>query len=291
MKNNTGIDYKNAVKAKYEAEKSGEFHAFLENPSPAELRELCLVKFDNGLNKTDEGIFRIYFKINETDGLRNAIHNYHVPNFKPLWLFLTGRNKSTSIRNLNMIAVLVDFNPRPYNKFLKGATDVESTNDSIIDEGIIKAPDKLIVENPLGVIFKKPRNLKKSFALVIGALLIVFSICYTAKGYILPEKQCMQWQNDHYEPVDCLDETDSVYFPAPVIPIDLRVKDFRKLPVCDTTIPFFAAGKPIVWYCKISNDSLEYFNGPGLGSHPICEKALHPITNYMINTYIKKQKP
>lgn len=291
MMNNTENDYRNAIKAKYQIEKTGDFHGFLENPSPAQLREFCLLKFDNGLNKIDEAIFRIYFKTNETDNLREAIYNYHIPKFKSVQSFLAEENKKTNIQNLNLIAVLVDFNPRPYNKFNKGAFSVESTNDIKTEIGNaiggIKSPSNLFVGNPIGVMLDKPKsNLKKKIAIGICIIVVVLSVGYTTKQFILPKKQCMQWQNDHYEPIDCQSQTkDSIHF-GEIEALNEKLLDFRKIEV-NKNFPFFKDGKAIVWYCKISPDELEYFNGNGNGYHPITGKTLHPITKHMITKYVK----
>ncbi|WP_291151823.1 hypothetical protein [Flavobacterium sp. UBA7680] len=297
MKNNTENDYRNAIKAKYEIEKSGDFHGFLENPSPAQLREFCLLKFDNGLNKIDEAIFRIYFKVNETENLREAIYNYHIPKFKSVQSFLIEENKKTNIQNLNLIAVLVDFNPRPYNKFSKGdSTDhtndikTEDSNALEVNKEIdtLKNRDTLFVRNPIGVPIDKPKSsLKKKVAIGICTIVFVFSVGYTTKQFILPAKECMQWQNDHYELVDCNSEINSLYSEATIEPKDEKVLDLKKIEVCDTTT-FFRGEKAVVWYCKINADELEYFNGIGDGHHPILDKALHPITKHMIEKYVKK---
>ncbi len=93
----------------------------------------------------------------------------------------------------------------------------------------------------------------------------------------------MQWQKDHYEPIDCQSNTNGFFSSAPVVPYDEDCIDLQKLEVCDTTT-FFIGQKALVWYCKF-NGKIEYFDRPGY--HPITNKALKPITPYMINKYIK----
>lgn len=295
MKNNTENDYRNAIKAKYETEKSGDFHGFLENPSPAQLREFCLLKFDNGLNRIDEAIFRIYFKINETDNLREAIYNYHIPKFKSAQSFLIEENKKTNILNLNLIAVLVDFNPRPFNKFSKDGfredtKDLITKNDNVIsgnkEIGTTKNPTSLFVENPIGVLIDKPKiSLKKKIAIGICIIVIIFSVGYTSKQFILPKKECMQWQKDQYVAIDCQSEINNLYTGGVVVPFDESTVKLRRITVCDTTT-FFEGDKPIIWYCKV-NGVPEFFNGPGL--HPITGKGIRPITKYIINKYVNRE--
>jgi len=35
------------------------------------------------------------------------------------------------------------------------------------------------------------------------SVLTLFSVAYTSKELVFPVKECMQWQNNHYERVDC----------------------------------------------------------------------------------------
>ena len=93
----------------------------------------------------------------------------------------------------------------------------------------------------------------------------------------------MQWQSNHYEPIDCHEEVNSLFDGTPIIPFDEDINELNKLNVCDTTT-FFKAGKAIVWYCKVDGKP-EFFDDPGF--HPITGGALRPITQYIINKYIK----
>jgi len=70
MKTNTIEEYIKAVKAKYEEAKTGEYSSFLMNPSPAELKILCLLLFDNGISKQDQEIVDVFFI--DKDGVRRG---------------------------------------------------------------------------------------------------------------------------------------------------------------------------------------------------------------------------
>lgn len=65
MNKNTVEEYKMKIKAKYLEAKTGSFSGFLLQPSPAELKTLCLLFFDNGLSKLDQEIFNRFFDIKE----------------------------------------------------------------------------------------------------------------------------------------------------------------------------------------------------------------------------------
>ena len=47
-------------------------------------------------------------------------------------------------------------------------------------------------------------------------------------------------------------------------------------------LTFFKNEKPLVWYSKV-NGEVELYDRPGF--HPITDKPLKPITNYMIHKY------
>jgi hypothetical protein len=97
----------------------------------------------------------------------------------------------------------------------------------------------------------------------------------------------MQWQGDHYVEIDCQDETNSFYASSPIVPFDDRTSTLKRVTVSDTTKFFREDGKALIWYCKVKGKSKpDYFNEPGL--HPITGKALKPITDYMIDKYVKK---
>ena len=296
MKNNTDNDYKKGIKAKFEKERKGDLHSFLDNPSPAQLRELCLLKYDNGLSKIDETIFRIYFKVTDTEDLRAAIFNHHIPLFKSVGNFLTAEtlDKDTSIKNLNLIAVLVDFSPRPFNKFHQngpieeGEEDVTSDPSDEEKTAVNALKAETVIQRTEYTIQPK-NNFKKKLGYGVIGVLGLFTAGYTARDLLYPEKECMKWCEDHYELVDCIQETQGIGSYGTIVPYDEREFSRRELTVCDTT-EFFVDGnfkKPKVWYDK-EKDGLHYFNRDGV--NPETGDHLRPITAYMINKYVTNQK-
>lgn len=292
MNKNTIIDYTAAVRAKYEVEKVGEFHSFLENLSPAQIRELCLLKFDDGLNKVDETIFRIYFKATETENLRNKIYNYETSKLKSIGSFISKINKTTSIQNLNLIAVLSDYNPRPFNKFSKSDfsenhheahsmvtpkknTEIKKTANTAIS--VESQKDISLLVNPF--YFSKKRIL-----IGIGILLFFIGFGYNSKVIFLPKKECMQWQKDHYEKVSCKNENISFANLDRIKPINEFEFPLQKIVPTANTI-YFKNGKPMVWYYK-KGVFIELYNMPG--RHPENGKTLKEITPYIIDKYLKK---
>ncbi|MBB4807324.1 hypothetical protein HNP38_002628 [Chryseobacterium defluvii] len=93
------------------------------------------------------------------------------------------------------------------------------------------------------------------------------------------EKQCMYWNEDHYEKAFCNDED----IPASLIALDRELlENFRKITFPDT-ITYQSINK--VWYLK-SGNKFEYFTAPG--NHPVKNIELKKLSKYIIDTHILK---
>ncbi len=113
-------DYTAAVKAKYETEKQGRYASFIDDPQRGSLKKLCELLFKAGMSISDEKIFADFFgydtKLDKTKQLR-IIEDFPVDSFRSVTDFLKNKTQSTSRKTLNLIAVLVDFTPRPHTLF------------------------------------------------------------------------------------------------------------------------------------------------------------------------------
>jgi H+/gluconate symporter-like permease len=58
-------EYKSAIKTKYQSSKMEDVSGILLNPSPAQLRNLCLIHFDNSLSINDENTMKFFFQVKE----------------------------------------------------------------------------------------------------------------------------------------------------------------------------------------------------------------------------------
>jgi hypothetical protein len=289
MVKNTLEDYKVGVKLKYEIEKMGNHSSFLLNPSRAKLRKLCGELFKNNTNIDDLKSFSAFFQFDFVLNCSNKLKD-QTDKFRPIETFFKGETDLTDIEAVNIAAILVDFNPRPYLKFSKQqavknenvtTNSIESTDTAGVFE-VSKAEkndsEHAIQPSPLQ---KKKLSIYHKRLLIPGMLSVVI---LSGFGYVfLPKNQCMQWQKDHYEAVVC--ETKAMGFVNlySTMPLNKNMLNFRKIKICDTTT-FFMHNRPVVWYCKTGNN-LEFFNGPGF--NPENEKPLRPITQYMIDKYIK----
>jgi len=303
MKKNTLEDYKQAIQAKYENEKSGDYGSFLINPSRAKLRDLCNIHYQENGNSDDLAIFRNFFGFEFKEDNSKELKK-QTDKFRPLETFFKGETDLTDISGVDLAAVLVNYNPRPLNRFIKvngiktEASIEENTSYTIVDkstdftteekkkEPIIKYdhPVKRTVamQSTLAQIQHKTISVKQMFKILI-LFVIISASAYGMKELIVPKKQCMQWQNDHYEIVDCISTTQVTEENNAIIPIDEEQLKLKKIEV-NLKTPFFQKNKAAVWYCK-KDSKIEYFNAAGF--HPENDRPLKPISQYIIDKYIK----
>ena len=279
---NTLDAYKKAIKEKYEGVKSGDFSDYLINPSPAKIKKLCALIFEINKDLVDKGIFDRFFNFEEKEDKIKQIEKFDTDKFRPFKNFLINNTDISQIESLNLIAVLVDFSPRPYVKFRNGDYD---DNKGIVSVKISADKNKLNVTDFIqGLEPVKRFSLRGKVIIGFLVLLVFTSLGYSLKSICFPNKNGMIWVENHYEVVGY----DEVKNKEDVKPINqFEVDHFRKISVCDTTT-FFKNGLhdlPMVWYGKEPiTGKYEYFSQPGL--HPITGKTLKKISPYIIKKYI-----
>lgn len=284
MKKNTLEDYKKAVKSKYENDiQNGEV---IIQTTPAAMRDLCLSKWNAGMSVNDERIFRTFFDLNEKEDLRKGLVNCNIALFKPIRSFLEGKQNTDNLKRIDLAAVLVDFESRPFAKFVKmdGTREGEVATVQISNKTVVPPDEDIIVKDEIKNVQPVYVQNKKLISRVVwftGALVLFAVLGYAVKNHWYPEKQCMVWVGDHYEEIDCNKEQLGIMSLASIVPINSSAKDLKKLD-CKSKITFFQNDKPLVWYSKV-NGEVELYDRPGF--HPITEKPLKPITNYMIHKY------
>lgn len=256
--------------------------------TPAGLRDLCLFISKNGLNKTDEGIFRLFFSAKEDEKLERAINNFGTGKLKSVISFLKGGDSESPMR-IELASIIVDFNPRPFNNYRQKG---EAKNGTAVDISVVEGKNSLVGNNlDLGELIKRKgevvanNNILKTL-LFLGAFLFVIFVCYAIKNIIFPTKECMQWKENHYEVVDCFNDKLGIGQLNLIVPADLQTMKLEKLD-SNKALVFFKNDKPIVWYYK-KDGEIELFNQPGF--YPETAKSLKPITNYIIQKYKLKSK-
>ncbi|MDA6072440.1 hypothetical protein NJT12_22700 [Flavobacterium sp. AC] len=118
MNNNTLDKYKKAIRNKYEIEKEGEYFDYLYSPSRGKLRDFCWLIFENGATQDDLNVFRNLFSI-DFDHTKKKKFKEQKDKFRPIETFFKGETDPSNIDAINLAAVMVDFQPRPFKNFNK----------------------------------------------------------------------------------------------------------------------------------------------------------------------------
>lgn len=302
MSNNTINSYKKAVKSKYEMEKKSGNSIYLSQPSQANLRKLCWQKFENSSNQNDLNIFKTFFGFSFDLTQKNTFTT-KTDRFKPVGAFFRGETASPTDDVIEIAAILVDFNPRPFNKFrsilvMDEASGVVCQNELLLSEkGRLLCNEKTLKDKEVGVegedlsmkaSFLDFRNKNsggkiKSWKQNIIGVSFIFLLGFVVSYYFFLKKECMQWSGNHYEEVSCDLDVQSVGSYGVVVPLDRSVLNLQKVVVTDTTV-FFKNGEALIWYAKTAN-GIEFFNTHG--RHPDNNHALKPVTAYIIKKYVK----
>lgn len=137
MPNNTFEDYKIAVKNKYEDVRNSEYFVYLDNPTRAKLRNLCWELFQQqNRNQDDLNVFSTLLGLTFDINRRNKFDE-QIDKFRPIEKYFKGETDPANVEAVNMAAILVNFESRPFNKFrihnlykdeIQGDDDVVLTN-------------------------------------------------------------------------------------------------------------------------------------------------------------------
>jgi len=145
MKKNTLITFGEAIRAKYESEKNNDVTGFLYNPTPASLKQLCLLLYDD-LTKDDLDSYNRFFILKDVANPRRHIENFETDKFRPLRNFLIRGSEKSSQNNLDLLAVLVNLNPRPFREFIKGENHVSENTANIYSIDDLKSTETIVSE-------------------------------------------------------------------------------------------------------------------------------------------------
>ncbi len=149
MTNKTIEVYRDAILELYKKNDGGQLSGYLANPTPAQVKEACLFVCNNNRGRIDQEIIARFFKIEgNKDGIK-VIEGFNNGKLKSTSDFLKGKSKSNSAPRLDLVALLIDFNPRPYAKFQKNTesdTVAESEEGKLVGTVIDKEDGKLYNE-------------------------------------------------------------------------------------------------------------------------------------------------
>jgi len=119
MPNYTFEDYKKAIKAKYEEEKNGEYSNNLNSPTSANLRNLCIKRFETNNSKDDLITFKSFFDFPFDRDNRNLYGEIELNKLTAVRRFLLNVTESPAEDTVQLAAILVDLQPRPFKEFQK----------------------------------------------------------------------------------------------------------------------------------------------------------------------------
>ncbi|MXN91938.1 hypothetical protein GR160_11955 [Flavobacterium sp. Sd200] len=304
-------DYKKAILVAYNHVKDGDHAEYFLQPSPARFKRLSLLLLNEN-NAADLDVYKRFFIFKDGEPLHRQIEIFDTDKFKPLTNFVKGKSELSNLNSLNLLALLVGLDQRPFSKFRNGTLNREegeikkftdttakdamsvstmNSSKSEVDEFKVVPQNQLANHKPSWKwsrveAFINKENLFRN-ALIVALLV---SVIIAVKNTFFKEEGCMVWRGDHYEEVSCSIEGNSFAGAALVLPMDRETFAYQKrVSVCDTTTFFLPNGLPRIWYYKVGDNEIEYYTYPGL--HPVTGKTLKKITPYMINKYVKHQKP
>ncbi|MEG1026565.1 MAG: hypothetical protein RSF34_18985 [Flavobacterium sp.] len=307
--------YKKALKDYYETQKEGDQISSLLNPTPAGLRELLISMMERTLDDCDKKIIENFFDTSFTEVTLNKLR-VETDKFKALANFLKEKSGGSDLRRLEMVALILDFKQRPYRKFEKHYSKISEVEDIVDKEEVIFDSKEPSVESSNNEVEKneieyvnnesievietevntpkvigiseevsiqKQKNIPLQKIGIIGIIVVIIGISVFLNIKNWTTKECMVWNGDKYEAVDC-SETINSFAEATLPKDDKLIEEFRKMKVDTKTSFFDKKGNPKIWYIKNPNGTLEFFNKPGL--QPETGKTLRPISRYIIQEYV-----
>lgn len=254
--------YINAIRDKYVLQSGGDLSTLLAKPTRANLQKACMEAFDRRKQQNDKRILKQFFDIQDEDGFKIK-RDFEKDKFVPIINFLKGKTDSIhSSTSLELVAVLIDFEPRPFLEYKK--------NGKIIDYPPL--------EEPGGDSPPKPEIPWRKIVIIMSFISLISAIVYL--GYNWQQKECMIWTEDHYEKAECNSNKISINYNQD------WVDNFKKAQN-DTIQNFFEeGGKPLYWYYR-KNKKIELFTKSGI--HPIENVKLKPITETIVRNYMLKE--
>ncbi len=158
-------DFRNGVFSLYDLRKAqNQLDARLANPTPANLRKYCLIRLSHNLPKTDIVFLKDFFDpYSKSTNLEKTIDEYSLGKLRALQKLILDRTEDPNENLIKLLAILVDYQPRPFyysydNKILNIKNDSSGIDENFeIENGIKNAmsdSDELQVDNG-GIVSEK----------------------------------------------------------------------------------------------------------------------------------------
>ena len=303
-------DYQASVVKHYQLKRTdGSLSLNVMKPKPSTIRKECLFVLATRANKGDLLTLRLFVGERENEEeYGRAIRNTDVNIFKPLSNFLKGQTTNTEDKNIELLAWLIDFSPRPYKLGFTASDLMHIPLGTAEDDDQTQALSSKDTSNIYGgsgnikVLTISPRKnlgewLIEQFGnyrrkIIIGLVVLVtgaigISLNKSAKNisfmpFAKNDNQCMYWNGDQYIQLAC--ETKLPY--TQVIALDLfKLDHFKKITRPDTLTE---AHINKIWYLKTNNE-VELYTCDG--KHPEQpHRRLRPLSKYMFDKYVVGKK-
>jgi len=271
-------EYKFLVLGDYDQKKAaGLLTAELMTPTPGSIKSESVRICESRFHSSDEVLLVSFFKQKENGAAyRLAIQNSSADLFRPLVSLIRDRSINTALKNINLLAWLIDFQPRPYRPDLP--FPVQPITTTIPPDDRENEPTAR-PRQPLFSPAAPAKNTRMAWWLFFAlALLVVAGYFFHAYLYRLTgQERCMIWDDDHYQPMNCSAAANKYS-----APIDRqRVNFFKKITQPDTLSPYSIKK---VWYAKFKGRVEFYTAG---GAHPLdSNRRLLPMTDHILKKYV-----
>jgi len=249
--------------------------------SPGSIKTACLEACrEREIDLKGTRALRGFFQTgSDRETFLTAIDEFPISKFKPVRNFLIGKTKNPDDMVVELVAWLVDFQPRPYDpgfdytKIPQPSRTAEFPNKVATGEVATKKyrpgpiPPEPIQDDsqPIPPATDKKKTKPKRFIIAI-----TISIALGMPAYIVCTRKptqspiegqaCMYWAGNFYQPINCNEKVENV----PVIALDTSLfYHFKKITRPDT-ITINAAGH--IWYARYRGN-YEFFTAEGY--HPL----------------------
>lgn len=288
-------DYQDLVLAAYKKMRdNGKLYTILPKETTTRLRTACLKVYDSryipkeaDILPNDADILSVFFEVDKMkcDDYRKVINDSEPDDFKALCNHIKGETGKTSEENTDLLAWLIDLEPRPRSSYYLSPDKIIKIGGKPIDD--LPLPPSTttppIPPDPPKS-FYIPRFSPRYITVSCITLLFVCTASFAVwerwvKMVRMPElgEKYMYWDGDHYEPVKEGEQKAGV----PIIKLNLQaLKRQRRINLHDT-MTNYSVGK--VWHIKIGNNP-EFYTDSGM--HPVdTARRLRPMSSYVHTKY------
>ena len=287
-------DYQDIVLAAYKKMKDhGSLHGILPRETTTKLRSACLKVYASRHDPKDLDILATFFDVDRmVCDIQKKLNESEPDDFRPLWNHITGGTVTTEERNTDLLAWLIDLEPRPSSSYYLSADKTIKIGGKPIDDLFTNTPtpttstttgDEELIQ-PEGSTYI-PRFSPRYITIACILLLFIGSTSFVAWETHTPSprrpkagEKFMYWDEDHYEPV----KDDKQNVGAPIIPLNVQtLTQQRKINLPDT-LTSYSIGK--VWYKGHGKDH-EFFTSAGIYP-PDTVRTLKKLSPGILRDYV-----